>query len=53
LREVEGEGVAVIEDQNHRPQDALRALRCKVKAKKRGWRDSCLAEARSWNKVPG
>jgi hypothetical protein len=24
-----------------------------VKHKKRGWRDSCLAEAQSWNKVPG
>ena len=53
LHEVEGEGVAVIEDQNHRTQDALTALRCKVKHKKRGWRDSCLAEAQSWNKVPG
>ncbi len=53
LHEVEGEGIAVIEDQNHCPQDALRALRCKLKAKKRGWRDSCLAGARSWNKVPG
>ena len=53
LREVEGEGIAVIEDQNHCPQDALRALRCKVKHKKRGWRDSYLAEAQSWNKVPG
>lgn len=52
LREVEGEGVAVVEDQNHCPKDAFRAPRCKVKAKNRGLRESCLAVARSWNKVP-
>ena len=52
LREVKGEGVTVVEDQNHCPKDAFRALRCKVKAKNRGLRESCLAVARSWNKVP-
>ena len=52
LNEVEGEGVAIVEDQNHYPQDAFRALRCKLKAKKRGWGDCYLAQSQSWNKVP-
>lgn len=52
LNEVEGEGVSVVEDQNHRPQDASRALRCKLKAKKQGWGDCYLAQSQSWNKVP-
>jgi len=52
LSEVEGEGVAVVEDHNHGPQDAFRTLWRKVQAKKRGWRDSYLARAQPWNKVP-
>lgn len=53
LREVKSEGVTVVEDHNHGSQDAFRALWCKVQAKKRGWRDSYLAQVQSWNKVPG
>ena len=52
LGEVEGEGVAVVEDQNHSAQDAQRGLSRKVQAEKQRSRVSRLAVAQPWNKVP-
>ena len=52
LGEVEGEGIPVVEDDDHCAQDAQRGFFRKRKAKKPLEGGSYLAEAHSWNKVP-
>ncbi len=52
LGEVEGEGISIVEDDDHCAQDAQRGFFRKRKDKKPLSGGSYLAEAHSWNKVP-